>query len=132
MRGNRPSAIICPYCDRPAEKVTGRELHPHRPDLHGKTFHHCAACFASVGFHPRTDQPLGTLAKVSTRRARRNAHLAFDRLWRYGLYGRAEAYVELAAALRIPRKKCHIGSFDKEQCEAVIVACRMLAENPRP
>lgn len=39
-------SVICDYCDKPAELVTGAEVYPHRPDLHHKKFWLCKPCDA--------------------------------------------------------------------------------------
>lgn len=75
-------------------------------------------CRASVGMHPQTDLPLGTLADAQTRGARRAAKQAFLEV--HGHLDKSEAYALLANILGIPKRECHFGWFDKHQCRRVI------------
>lgn len=127
--------VICPYCNKPAELVTGREVYPHRRDLWKKKFYVCLYCNARVGCHPGTSKPLGVPASAELRKARMAAHRVFDPLWRprHAGYGRvfksrSEAYRWLADCLGIKAKRCHIGQFDEQQCEKTVAACREVVE----
>lgn len=104
----------CPYCQGPAELVTGEVVYSHRPDLGGRHFHLCRPCWAYVGCHYGTTQPLGTLAKEDLRTARAVAHAALDPLWRSGLWTRSQFYKKLGKLMGISRP--HIGNFNLKQC----------------
>lgn len=115
------SAPICPYCGKKAKcqdssVIYGRSYGPAWicPDF--------PRCDAYVGCHPGTKAPLGRLANKELREAKKNAHSAFDPLWRSKKMTRSEAYKWLAEALGIEQAKCHIGMFDVEQCEKVVCA----------
>lgn len=109
--------LTCPYCGATAVLVTGREVYPHRPDLYGKAFWRCGPCDAWVGCYPGTTNPMGRLADAELRRAKQNAHAAFDPLWRRGVYpSRTAAYQWLASQLGIHPRDCHIGMFDAPRC----------------
>ena len=114
--------IRCDYCGDDAERVTGVEVYPHRPELAGKTIYRCRPCDARVGCHPGTDTPLGRLANAELRREKMKAHSAFDPLWRDGGMRRASAYKALAKALGIAANSCHIGMFDAAMCRRVPAA----------
>lgn len=114
----------CRYCGGPLGWVTGKTVYPHRPDLHGRTFVMCEPCWAYVGCHPGTDRPLGSVADAELRRWRMRAHAAFDWTWRSGRMRRGEAYGWLAQELGLPRERCHIGGFEREECQAVVAAVR--------
>lgn len=122
--------VICPYCDNEALLVSGRSIYPHRPDLFNRYFYECEPCGAYVGCHRANKKhgvgtvPLGRLANAELRRAKCEAHKAFDLLWREGSMRRGAAYTGLANALGIPQKECHIGMFDVAQCEQVIKICK--------
>ena len=67
------------------------------------------------------DGPTSTPADATTRRARKEAHKAFDALWQgAGRGGRRRAYAWLRKALGIPEAKCHMGMFDETTCDKVI------------
>lgn len=119
--------VVCDYCSKPAELVTGDRIYPNRPDLHEKLFWRCVPCEAYVGCHmPKArlgftgKEPLGRLADKSLRRAKNAAHAAFDPLWKDGLMRRKSAYAWLAGALGISVARCHIGEFDLATCQAVV------------
>ena len=126
------SAPVCPYCRAPAKLVTGAEAYPQRSDLATVRVWICRPCGARVGCHPGTDVPLGTLADAELRRARAEAHDAFDVRWarkgprvRQGwTMTRTDAYLWLAKQLGLGYADCHIGSFDLATCRRVVEICR--------
>ena len=127
----------CPYCGTPAELVTGAVIYPHRPDLHDRNFWHCEPCDAYVGCHQRArgrrgmgdgTVPLGRLANAELRRAKQDAHAAFDPLWKKGSMSRGAAYGWLSEAIGIPEDQCHIGMLDVAGCRAVVTAVRSRRE----
>jgi hypothetical protein len=67
-----------------------------------------------------------TPANLETRNARKEAHGAFDELWRTGMMDRNEAYEKLAEFLDKPKKETHIGMFDKETCDNVLAFVRKM------
>lgn len=109
----------CNYCDRPSRLVSGAAIYPHRPDLFGKWFYQCSPCDAYVGTH-RDGKPLGDLANRELRKTRRVAHAVFDRLWKEGDMNRSEAYAWMAAHMRLPPEKAHIGMFTVDQCRRLV------------
>ena len=122
VAGSSPAGpIICQYCGERATLITGAEVYPHRPDLHGKKFWACRRCDARVGCHPGTEKPLGDLANAETRLMRLRAHDAFDRLWRSGRVDRSTAYRWLSAHMGV--RSAHIGRMNVEQCRKVIRLC---------
>lgn len=137
-------ALACPYCDRPAELVTGAVIYPHRPDLFAKRFWRCQPCGAHVGCHDKGAPvrvagkkvtsdgtlPLGRLANAELRRAKTQAHAAFDPIWKTRRMGRNEAYAWLACQLQMPVEDCHIGMLDVDGCGAVVAVCRALEVLP--
>ena len=114
--------VTCQYCGKMAEFVTGEVLFPHHAHLHKKLFWRCKPCKAHVGCHPRTNKPMGTLAKVELRSLRAKVHEVFDPLWKRKrrLRGRRKArdaaYKLLADQLNISPAQCHIGLFDEKMC----------------
>ncbi|AUR88746.1 hypothetical protein NVP2117O_68 [Vibrio phage 2.117.O._10N.261.45.E9] len=85
---------------------------------------YCFGCRAAVACHSGTDEPLGLMADRETRKARSNAHRAFDAVWKESSMTRREAYYWLRAQLGINIKECHIGLFDAETCDLVISLSR--------
>ncbi len=106
----------CPYCGKPAERVGGDRIYPHRPDLAGKNFYLCAPCDAYVGCHPGSNKALGVPANKELRRLRNAAHASFDPLWKSKRMTRSNAYKWLASSLSIPVEECHIGRFGPDLC----------------
>lgn len=121
--------VTCDYCGEPAELVDGRTIYPHRPDLAHKSFYRCWPCKAYVGCHPGTKKPLGRLATAALRKAKQNAHAAFDPIWKAPKsngkrkQARNEAYAWLAKKLGVHPDKCHIGMFDESMCARTIAIC---------
>jgi hypothetical protein len=115
-------AIKCPYCDGDAQLVWGDRIYPRRRDLFAAQFYLCIPCDAYCGCHPGSTRPLGRLANAELRKAKMEAHAAFDPTWR-GHRSRSGAYAWLAEQLGIERKDCHIGMFDVEMCRKVVEVC---------
>lgn len=95
----------------------------------------CPKCGSMVGCHKNSSRfaPMGRPADEETRRARIQAHEAFDTLWGETLKSmpgrngelRQYAYIWLAFELRVNPRKCHIGEFDAETCRRVVAACKL-------
>ena len=115
--------VNCDYCRKPAVMQTGNQVYTHRPDLKDKLFWVCEPCCARVGCHQGTTKPLGRLANSKLRYWKRQAHSAFDPLWRSGDKKRNQAYRWLAREMKIDRDLCHIGLFNIEECKKVIEIC---------
>jgi len=104
--------VMCPDCGAPMAQ---------RCSTYGP-FWGCSrypACRATHGAHP-DGSPLGVPANSATKRARIEAHAAFDLLWRTGRMKRNEAYRWLAEQLGIERRACHIANFDAATCARVV------------
>lgn len=54
------------------------------------------------------------------KRLKQEAHAAFDKLWTGGEMTRDAAYRDMAKALGLKEKNCHIGLFDEALCRKVI------------
>jgi hypothetical protein len=124
-----PHEVVCPYCGKDAELVGGGRIHPGRSFSYAKWFWLCAPCNAYVGCHdynPRYGftgtEPLGRLANFTLRQYKRQAHEAFDPIWKNG-GNRAKAYLWLAEQLGISQEECHIGMFDMDLCKRTIKLC---------
>ena len=83
-------------------------------------------CDAYVGCHPGTNEPLGTVADKELRKLRHIAHGKFDVLWKYKKKisgdnkSRKKAYAWLAERMDLEVDECHIGMFNKHQCNLAI------------
>jgi hypothetical protein len=107
----------CPYCGAESVYVSSAEVYGGRN--YGPIYL-CRPCKAWVGVHRGTDKPLGRLANSTLRSLKRQAHDAFDPLWRDGWMSRNDAYTWLSKELKV--KKAHIGECDEKQCRRVIQA----------
>lgn len=113
---------ICPYCQGLVEIA-------HHCAIYGKALgswpwvYACNDCGASVGMHPQTNLPLGTLANKRLRALRIKAKDAFTRAWQEQGITRTDGYRWLAKQLGIDKNKCHIGWSDESQCEQIIKIC---------
>ncbi|MFT3955769.1 MAG: zinc-finger-containing protein [Piscinibacter sp.] len=119
---NSKRQVFCNYCGKRAGLFTGKDVYPHREDLHERRFWVCWPCNAWVGCHKAGDgtEPLGMLADEPLRNARSAAHNAFDPLWQNGEMSREDAYAWLADAMGISALKCHIGWMDIDECRRVL------------
>lgn len=125
----------CPYCGKPPVFFKSSESFYHGKD-YGPLWA-CKPCGAWVGCHPKTNKPLGRLADAALRRAKMEAHAAFDPVWRARLerkrvkdaryskgMARGGRYKALANLLGIPQKDCHIGMFDIDLCQRTVEVIR--------
>lgn len=119
--------VLCDYCGKPAQLVNGSMVYNGR--YHGLIWL-CSSCNAWVGVHKGTNKPLGRLANADLRHWRREAHAAFDPMWR-GKEKRTRrwAYEWLAEEMRLPLKETHIGMFDVEQCKKAVKICKEAKNN---
>lgn len=116
--------VPCDYCGQPAQLVTGAVIYPHRKDLHSLKFWQCEPCAAYVGCHKQSDAvPLGRLANVELRAAKKKAHSYLDPIWQEGHMSRKDVYIWLASKLKIRQASSHIGMFSVEQCHEVVKLC---------
>lgn len=131
-KGSVLRSKLCPYCDCGTRQTTGKEIYPHRPDLHSKRFTTCRKyplCDAYVGHHD-SGAPLGRLARKELRSLKSHVHAAFDPLWKRGRHqrfsSRTAAYQWLSETLNVPVRWCHVGMFDEDQCRDAIAAIKNL------
>lgn len=106
--------------------------HEHNAIVYGKDYgnghiyicENFPSCNSYVGAHG-DGKPLGDVVGYKTRQARKQAHKAFDPLWRQGeinrRFGNREtAYKYLSDFMNLPTEKTHIGMFDELQCKRVL------------
>lgn len=124
-------SVNCNYCGESAELVGGLRIYPHRNDLSDLKFWLCAPCNAYVGCHKAGNgygdgsTPLGRLANAELRKAKSQAHDAFDPIWKRGLMKRKEAYSWLKKQLGA-RDAVHIGEMCLEDCRRVVAVASVL------
>lgn len=114
-------APTCPYCNATAVLIDSIEIY--RTQSFGMVWA-CLPCDAWVGCHKRSkNKPKGRLANRALRDAKIRAHAAFDPIWKSGMMKRGSAYGWLADQLGVDGKDCHIGMFDEDQCQRVVMVC---------
>lgn len=138
-KGDAGMKGIAPWCcGNETKLVKGDVIYPTRKSLHDLNFYLCKLCGAYVGCHApgklkggagkRGIIPLGKPGDAETRRIRHDIHRVFDRLWEIGYFkSRSKAYEELAYALNIPKKDCHIGNFDKQMAEKALEIVKQMS-----
>lgn len=84
------------------------------------TFYGCEAggCRGSHGAHP-DGSPVGVPADARTKKARMDAHDAFDRIWKHDRMTRSAAYAWMADALGVSPDEAHIGKLDHDSCRCL-------------
>lgn len=117
MTGLEPD---CPYCGNKTYPVKGTDIYPDLKKLEGEIFYKCQPCFAWVGCHPGTAQPLGIPANRETRIARSAGHKAFCHAMDRTGMTRGQVYAHMAAQFQITRDECHFGKFNQRQCALAI------------
>ena len=109
----------CPYCEGEVSLKDSAVIY--NGTSYGDVYicENFPECDSYVGVHKGTDKPKGTLANKQLRTWRKLAHAEFDTLWQSNKISRSAAYSWLANRLGINKEECHIGMFDKNQCQDV-------------
>lgn len=115
--------VLCPYCGCPTALVRAPYIYGSNARDPAAQFYYCLICGAYVGCHKHGNVPMGTPADKVTRDARRQAHRAFDLVWKRRKMTRWEAYVWLSKQMNLSQDKTHIGMFDEKQCKQVVQIC---------
>ena len=89
--------IYCVECNNKIKAVltNGKEIYPHREDLHKLPFWKCPECNNYVGCHHKTKKrtrPLGVIPTKEIRNARKHIHALLDPIWKNGQIKRGELY----------------------------------------
>lgn len=113
--------MMCLKCGKKVqvEKVGGKEIYPHRPDLYYLYFYRCPHC------HNYAGTKASVIPTPEIRLARKNIHNLIDPIWQSGLMRRSEIYKRLS---RATGTKYHNGSLcslkvaDKAYTEATKIA----------
>ncbi len=72
---------------------------------------------------------MGTLANGDLRNKRIKAHKAFDRIWKYGIMEKWQAYRWLQAKFGLRSDQAHIANFSEYMCDQLILVCDELLVN---
>lgn len=94
--------IYCCGCETDVNAIlkSGKDIYPHRQDLHSLPFWMCPTCKNFVGCHHKTRNrtaPLGCIPTTELKNARRHLHALIDPLWETGLIGRRALYERISA-----------------------------------
>lgn len=125
MSDEEKEYLECPKCGR--NMVLLESLTLTYPNGQLRKFWSCVHypfCDVQHGAHP-DGRPVGFPADKKTRRARVDAHEAFDALWRDLGKTRAEGYKLLQEITGLPEAEAHIGMFSYEQCAALVAALEL-------
>lgn len=87
-------------------------------------FYRCNCCNASVGCHPNSKRPLGTLAGPELKAWRIKVHEEFDALRERIFVDRRESYKWMADAMGLTADQAHIGMFNIDQCKRLVELVR--------
>lgn len=114
----RDPPIICDLC--------GEALIYQSLDVHPRGFwpvkYMCMNCGASVGTHPHSVYPLGTMADPALRKKRMAVHMAIDYLWLNGGRTRQEVYELMSRLTGLP--DFHVGELSDIECDHAMRAFR--------
>ena len=122
--------IYCCECgvEVDARLTSGKEIYPHRHDLHKLPFWKCD-CGNYVGCHHKTSKPtkpLGVIPNAVIRNLRNQIHNKLDPLWQQGAIGRNKAYKILGEHLG---REYHTGDLRSvEECEKILCKVQELTQ----
>lgn len=119
-------------CDVQARLTDGREVYPHRHDLHELPFWRCDRCRGFVGCHHKTKErtrPLGVIPSPEIKKARQHIHALLDPLWQSGRVTRKALYSFIGDALGREYHTAEIRTID--EARQVYTVVRRLAMGMR-
>lgn len=114
--------VFCDYCGRRANSLIAKSF---MEEVTEKSISASTAWPMLASTRGRISR-LGRLANAELRYWKKEAHAAFDPLWKYGRFKgyRNAAYAWLAERMGLPVEKTHIGMFDVRECKKAIQICR--------
>lgn len=120
--------VFCSKCGAKAALMDRQELNTHTATK-GKVW----VCWnheqlLTVGAHEGSGKPLGTLADGLTRKLRRQAHKAFDLIWKGANYGYSRDGAYFSGAAWLGLKELHIGECNADQCRRLIAWAKNLVK----
>ena len=101
--------------------TSGKEVYPHRDDLHDLPFWKCDACGNYVGCHHKTKdrtRPLGSIPTPEIRESRKKIHALLDPMWKLHGFSRGKIYAELE---KLIGREYHTAEVNTAQDAAVII-----------
>ncbi len=118
--------IKCPYCGSGVRLVDGEVISYNKRYEKYYVCNRYPSCDSYVSTHPGTIIPTGIPANRHLRSLRREAHMAFDQLWKTKNMSRTSAYAWLADTLGLDKRTCHIGNFLEGYCILTINECKRI------
>lgn len=121
---------LCPYCNSKTKLISGDEIFPVGSGFgHLMLFKCSRGCDAYCGsrVYQGVRQSAGSIANKYLRELRKECHRLFDTKWKSKpneKLARRQAYVWLQNFMNLPDELAHIGMFEEEQCQMLIVELR--------
>ena len=117
-----PTPTVCPCCNNKVILSKNSIIYGGKEIGEWPWVYVCVdiTCRASVGLHPLTAIPLGTLANRQTRQARQKAKEVFNSWLKDGGLSRNAAYSLLAFKMGLDPAKCHFAMFTFANCDQAI------------
>lgn len=125
---NPDKGPICPYCQEHSKLVPASVVYKGvlaNPFGNIWVCRNYPECDSYVGTHKKgelTDYPLGTLANLELRTARKAVHNVFDLLFKHSHMSRTDAYGWLQNKLNLSSEDCHIAEMDIFKCNLAYVS----------
>ena len=123
--------ILCPHCGVEANYVDSEVVY------NGKSYGMIYLCSNFPTCDARTSargkgRPVGTLARYSLRKLRKQCHARLDPLWKEGKMGRSKAYAFLAQLMNLQPEVAHVGQFNQSQCQRFLmrIDCPICVKHP--
>ena len=113
-----PVTIHCCGCGKVvAPRLTnGKEIYPHREDLHELPFWKCDTCGNFVGCHHKSRErtkPLGSIPTPGIRNARKVIHAVLDPMWKSGSFTRSGLYHRLSKVIGRQYHTAEVNTFEE-------------------
>lgn len=110
--------VICPYCNKIAELIKGKEIYPNTETLHNKLFYICKPCDAITQCDEDGITPTGTLANQELRQLRKIVFNNITNISKKQNISYNEFYKSLKKQLNF--KVTKLAKMDLETCKKII------------
>jgi hypothetical protein len=110
--------------------TTGREIYPHRENLHRLKFYKCDTCNNYVGTHKNSVKkiiPLGNISTSKLRNLRMQIHNLIDPIWKSGKMKRKDLYKKISQEIGWEYHTAKIRSAD--EAEKIITILKKIGIN---
>lgn len=123
--------VLCPYCNRKARLITGKQLYRSIKRIKHYRFWRCDSCDAHAKCS-RDGKPIGSLANAELRQLRRKAHDLMEWIVASGTMDESELHKMLCQSVGRKSKRVMLVHYSKDDCQAIVDLLEPIQHDLRP